>query len=69
MYNFGASMTDSSHPKPVKKLDEAEARAKFKPKRQLAGSAALICDLERASTEISTSIFESIAKSADEFMH
>ena len=62
LYTSGASVTDSSHPKPIK--NEAEARAKFKPKSQLAGSATLVGDLEEASTEITDSVLDSLARSA-----
>jgi hypothetical protein len=42
----------------------AQANEPFKPRRQLAGSAMLVGDLDGASNEITASIFESLAKSA-----
>ena len=44
----------------------AQAHEPFKPKRQLAGSAVLVGNLERASQEITESILGSIKKSANE---
>lgn len=66
MYNFGTSMTDSSDPQNQNRLGKAEQPEEFKPKRQLAGSAALIGDLEKTSAEITDSVLESVARSASE---
>lgn len=44
----------------------AQAQDPFKPKRQLAGSAVLVGELEKASQQISDSVLESIQKSARE---
>ena len=44
----------------------AQAQEPFKPTRQLAGSAALVGDLERTSQQISNSVLESLTKSANE---
>jgi hypothetical protein len=44
----------------------AQAHESFKPKRQLAGSAVLIGELEAASEQITDSVSESLKKSAHE---
>lgn len=44
----------------------AQANEPFKPKRQLAGSAVLVGDLESASQQITDSVLESITKTARE---
>jgi PHD/YefM family antitoxin component YafN of YafNO toxin-antitoxin module len=44
----------------------AQANEPFNPKRQLAGSAVLVGDLEKASQEITESILSSNKKSASE---
>ena len=44
----------------------AQAKESFKPKRQLAGSAVLAGDLEKASKQISDSVSESLSKSQRE---
>lgn len=44
----------------------AQADKTFKPTKRLAGSAALLSDLNEASNEITASIFDSLAKSARE---
>ncbi len=109
MYNLGASMTDITHTKNLKKLGKTQAREQFaplveslskvggvvevtdygkvaavmlgykdylwllaqsnqpfKPSRQLAGSATLVGDLEKASSEITESVLDSITRSAKE---
>jgi hypothetical protein len=66
MRNSGTSMTEISDPKNSKGLDKAEPKEKHEPKRQLAGSAALIGDLEKASAEIADSVIESVARSGHE---
>jgi hypothetical protein len=44
----------------------AQAKEPFKPKRQLAGSAVLVGDLEAASQQMTASALESLNKSARE---
>ncbi len=44
----------------------AQANETFKPKRQLAGSATLVSDLELASRQITDAALESLTKSARE---
>ena len=44
----------------------AQAKESFKPKRQLAGSAILVGELETASRQITDSVLESLTKSARE---
>jgi len=44
----------------------AQSNQPFKPKRQLAGSAVLVGDLEEASNKITQSVLDSIARSTKE---
>jgi hypothetical protein len=44
----------------------AQANEPFKPKRQLAGSAVLVGELEAASKQITDSVLESLTKTARE---
>jgi len=44
----------------------AQAKEPFEPKRQLAGSAVLVRELESVSQEVSDSVFESLKKSRRE---
>ena len=44
----------------------AQAQEPFNPKRQLAGSAELVGDLEKAATDVTESVLTSIAKSSSQ---
>lgn len=59
-------MAGVSSKKDLTRLGKAQAHEPFTPKRQLAGSAVLVGDLEKASQEITESILGSIEKSASE---